>query len=66
MAIVHKRGIIQLTGEEAKNFNDRMKNPDPEVTKKRNAYFKAIEENVNVVHKEKGRVVVQFKKKGEW
>lgn len=59
MAVMHRNGKIILTGKTASSFSRKMKNPDLEVMKKRDAYLKEINKTLKVSRNEKGNVVLQ-------
>lgn len=55
MAIEYLDNKIILTGDMARNFVDKMQNPDVEVIKKRDKWLKECRENLEVT-KEDGSV----------
>lgn len=55
MAIEYLDNKIILTGDTARNFVDKMQNPDVEVIKKRDKWLKECRENLEII-KEDGSV----------
>lgn len=61
MAIERSRGKIELTGEHAKSFAYKMKYPDREVMRKRDAYLSYIKDTLDIIEKDNGSVILKKK-----
>ncbi|MBM7869239.1 hypothetical protein JOC70_000708 [Clostridium pascui] len=61
MAIERSRGKIELTGEHARSFSHKMKHPDREAMRKRDAYLSYIKDTLDITEEDNGRVLLKKK-----
>lgn len=59
MAIKYERSEIILTGRTVKDFINKMGKPNLEVSAKRNAYFKHINDNLKTKIVDNKKIVIQ-------
>jgi hypothetical protein len=59
MAIINEKENITLTGKTAKSFAEKMKYPNKEVMRKRDTYFKEIEETLSIISNGEGNIILR-------
>lgn len=61
MDIVYYKRRIILKGSTEDCFSEKMKKPDLNIMRKRDAYFREIDKTFKVSHNEKGNIVLKSK-----
>lgn len=61
MAIINTDNNIVLTGETAKSFSNKMKNPSKEVMRKRDEFLKECRENIEIIKCENRKIRLIYK-----